>query len=128
MSASRYRLKVFLWLCAITPVGFASKFYKGPWAWWFNNYAGGILYEIFWCLVGIFFFSKAKPFWIAFWVFAITCFLEFLQLWHPPFLEVIRRTFIGRTLIGTTFSMWDFLHYFVGCGIGWFWLRVKSLH
>jgi hypothetical protein len=117
------RLKIFLGLCIIVPIGFASKFYNGPAAGWFNNSLGGVFYEIFWCLVGIFLFPKAKPFWVAFWVFAVTCFLETLQLWHPPVLEAIRSTFIGQTLIGTTFSGWDFFYYLIGCGVGWIWMR-----
>lgn len=52
----------------------------------------------------------------------MTCILEFLQLWHPPFLELIRSYLIGRLLIGTSFSWWDFPHYLVGCLIGWWWL------
>ena len=116
-------MNLLLWLLVLTALGFASKFYRGPGAWWFNNYVGGLLYEVFWCLIGAFFFPQIKPFWIALWVFGTTCLLEFLQLWHPPFLKVIRSTFIGRTLIGTTFSVWDFLYYLIGCGFGWVWLR-----
>jgi hypothetical protein len=59
---------------------------------------------------------------IPLWVFGITCTLEFLQLWHPLILEHFRATFVGRLLIGTTFSWWDFLYYGVGCFLGWFWL------
>jgi hypothetical protein len=47
-------------------------------------------------------------------VFIVTCILEFLQLWHPPFLEWIRNYFLGRTIIGNSFSKSDFLYYFFG--------------
>ena len=114
---------LLLSLLVITALGFTSKFYRGPAAWWFNNYVGGLLYEVFWCLLGILLFSKAKPLWIALCVLAITCFLEVLQLWHPPVLKLVRSTFIGRTLIGTTFSSWDFFCYVIGCFIGWLWMR-----
>jgi len=60
---------------------------------------------------------------IPLWVFIITCALEVLQLWHPKFLEMIRSSFIGSALIGTTFSWLDFPHYAIGCFIGWQWLR-----
>jgi hypothetical protein len=116
-------VKILVPLLVVTAIGFASKFYSGPGAWWWNNYVAGLLYEVFWCFVGVFFFPQAKPLWIASWVFWVTCFLEFLQLWHPPVLAVIRSTFIGQALIGTTFSPWDFFYYAVGCGIGWLWLR-----
>ena len=44
----------------------------------------------------------------------LTCGIEFLQLWHPEFLESIRRYFIGRTILGTTFAWIDFIHYCIG--------------
>jgi len=47
-------------------------------------------------------------------------FAKCLQLWHPPFLELIRSTFWGRALIGTSFSWWDFPHYIFGSAIGGF--------
>jgi hypothetical protein len=51
------------------------------------------------------------------WVLAITCALEVLQLWHPPFLQAIRSTFAGRALIGTTFVWWDFIYYIVAAAV-----------
>lgn len=116
---SKIRLKAFFLLLIITPLGFLFKFYSGPVAWWFNNYGAGLLYEIFWILV-VFFFLPRKIFVlkIVIWVFVVTSFLEILQLWHPWILEQIRSTFIGRTLIGTSFVWWDFPHYVVGCFIG----------
>jgi len=121
------RLPTLITLLIITPLGFASKFYIGPGAWWFNDYAGGIFYEIFWCLVVILLLPYTSAFLIASFVLVITCFLEFLQLWHPPFLETIRSIFIGSTLIGTTFTWWDFPHYVIGCFTGWILIRlIKS--
>jgi hypothetical protein len=113
-------------LLIITPLGFASKYYNGPGAWWFNNYLGGVMYEIFWCLAVYLLWPRASALPIAIWVFALTCSLEFLQLWHPHFLQVIRGTFIGRTLIGTSFTWWDFPYYIAGCLAGWLWIRGLS--
>ena len=112
------RLITLLLIVIITPIGFISKFYSGPGAYWVNNSLGGILYEIFWCLVVFLFLPKARAYFIASSVFIITSILEILQLWHPPFLQAIRNTFIGRTLIGTSFVWSDFLYYIVGCSIG----------
>ncbi|MDP6778276.1 MAG: DUF2809 domain-containing protein, partial [Candidatus Latescibacteria bacterium] len=56
-------------------------------------------------------------------VLAVTCALEVLQLWHPPFLELVRRSFVGATLLGTSFDWVDFPHYVAGCAIGWLWMR-----
>lgn len=125
-----FRKKVLISLLVLTPLGFASKFYPGPGAWWFNNYSGGMFYEIFWCLGAVFLWPRASGAMVAFWVFIVTSLLEFCQLWHPPGLELIRGTFMGRTLIGTSFSWWDFPYYFIGCGIGllWIWMLRKSSH
>ncbi|MDA0673585.1 MAG: DUF2809 domain-containing protein, partial [Cyanobacteria bacterium] len=52
-----------------------------------------------------------------------TCALDFLQLWQPPLLEAIRATLPGRLVLGNTFTWGDFPYYFIGCGMGWLWLR-----
>lgn len=116
---SSQRLHTLISLLITTPLGFASKFYHGAGAWWFNNYASGIFYEMFWCFAAILLLPRVSVFWIACTVLGTTCVLEFLQLWHPLFLDPVRSTFIGRTLIGTTFTWWDFPHYVIGCLTGW---------
>jgi uncharacterized membrane protein len=47
-------------------------------------------------------------------VFILSGILEFLQLWHPAILESIRGHFLGRTIIGSSFSRSDFFYYFIG--------------
>jgi hypothetical protein len=117
------RKRIFLSLLVITPLGFLSKRYAGPAQSWFNNYAAGVLYEIFWCLVLLFLWPRREStVKITVVVLLVTGFLEVLQLWHPWMLEQIRSTFLGRALIGTTFSWWDFPHYILGCALGWFWM------
>jgi hypothetical protein len=101
-------------IALITPLGFYSKFYRGPGSHWVNNSLGGVLYVVFWSLIVSVIFKRARPWTIASMVLLVTCTLEALQLWHPGFLEVIRSTFIGVTLIGNSFSWLDMLHYLVG--------------
>lgn len=111
-------------LLIIVVMGFLFKFYHGPAREWFNNYGAAIFYEIFWCLFVFLFWNSRKAVrQIPLWVFGITCALEFLQLWHLPVLQQFRSTLLGRTLIGTTFSLWDFPHYGLGCFLGWLWLQ-----
>ena len=117
---------IFIILSAliVIPMGFLFKYYNGPAHYWFNDYGAAVFYEIFWCLFAFWFFrSRAAVVQIPMWVFVITCILEFLQLWHPPLLEQIRATLIGKLLLGTTFVWWDFPHYVLGCVLGWLWLR-----
>ncbi len=112
----------------IVPPGVYSKFYRGQAENWVNNSLGGVLYVIFWCLFAFLFLSNTKPWKIAAVVFVITCFLEFLQLWDPPLLEFLRSNFVGRTILGTSFTWLDFPYYLVGCGIGWLWMKSLQKH
>ena len=122
-----FRIRLLAVILFVTPLGFASKFYSGTMRGWINDSLGGVLYEIFWCLIAAFSLPKAKPSTVALGVFAMTGILEVLQLWHPVFLETIRNYFLGRTLIGTSFAWLDFPHYAAGCAIGWFLLnRLKK--
>jgi hypothetical protein len=120
-SESLVRGRILLSLLVVTPLGFLSKLYAGPAQGWFNNYAAGVLYEVFWCLVLFLFWPRRESAMkIAVGVLATTSALEVLQLWHPWLLEQIRSTFLGRALLGTTFAWWDFPHYVLGCALGWF--------
>jgi hypothetical protein len=119
---SRKRAWTLVSLLVIVPVGFYSKFYAGPAANWVNNSLGGVFYEIFWCLLIFLFWGEGRPWIIAASVLVATCLLEFLQLWHPSFLQFMRGYFIGRAVLGTSFTWSDFPYYFLGCGIGWLWL------
>ena len=97
MKWSSIQTRVVLSLLVVTPLGFAFKFYPGPGNGWFNNYGAGVLYEVFWILLASLFFpSKRSANVIPVYVFVMTCILEFLQLWHPPFLEVIRSFFFWQ--------------------------------
>jgi hypothetical protein len=108
----------------ITPLGFATKFYSGPAAGFVHHYLGGVLYVIFWMLVLDLIFVKMKPIKTAWIIFLLTSLVEFLQLWHPPFLETLRRHFLGATLLGTTFTWFDFPWYAVGAVLGYAMLLV----
>jgi hypothetical protein len=126
-SFSPRQLWTVISLVIIVPLGFYSKFYAGPAAGWVNNSLGGVFYEVFWCLLISLPLNTSKPRVVATSVLIATCCLELLQLWHPPFLELLRSTFIGRTILGTSFTWSDFPYYFLGCGIGWLWMRQLQL-
>jgi len=107
-------------LLIIIPLGFATKFYHGIYANWVNNSLCGVFYEIFWCLVIFFIFFRLSPFRIVIIVFIVTSALEFTQLYKAPFLETVRKNFIGRMLIGNSFTWTDFLYYLIGCILAYF--------
>lgn len=68
-------------------------------------------------------YPQVKPWRIALAVLAVTCLLEFLQRWHPPWLAWLRSVWIGQILLGTTFAWSDFPYYFIGAGLGWLWMQ-----
>jgi hypothetical protein len=111
-------------LYLVLPLGFLLKLYPGPGRNWVNNYAAGVLYVVFWCLLFFLLWPRRESTGlIALTVFIATSLLEILQLWHPPLLDAIRATFLGRTLLGTTFSWWDFPHYLLGSVLAWLWMQ-----
>lgn len=109
-------------LVVILAAGFFAKFYAGPAHLWVNDSVAGMFYVIFWCVLASVFFTRAAPRTIIAAVFSVTCVLEVLQLWHPPFLESLRNPFLGRALLGHSFAWSDFPYYALGGGIGWFWI------
>jgi hypothetical protein len=117
--------RIALALAVIIPLGVYTKFYRGPGAAWINDPLGSILYEVAWCLFAAL-LLRARPMPIAVSVFAATCILEILQLWHPPFLEWLRSFFLGRLVLGTTFVWSDFAWYAVGSATGYALLKLLS--
>ena len=112
------RTRILACLTVVIPAGFATKLYAGTGAYWVNSHAGGVLYVCFWVLVAIFIRPETRPWAASALVFTGTCLLEALQLLSTPALTVIRSTFLGHALIGSTFSWWDFPHYLLGGVLG----------
>jgi hypothetical protein len=117
--AGRERLAYLAMLAVITPLGFATKFYHGPGHAWVADHAGGLLYVTFWILLAMLLAPQLPVRRVAAGVLLVTCILEFLQLWHPPLLERVRATFLGRALIGSDFDWGDFPYYFLGALAGY---------
>jgi hypothetical protein len=108
-----------LLLLLIIPLGFATKIYAGPGSGWIANCLGGTFYVVFWVLVLLALFPTLSAGKVAVGVLAGTIVLEFLQLWHPPLLESLRSSFLGRTILGTTFSWIDIPFYILGAGLAY---------
>lgn len=81
--------------------------------------SGGAAYVLFWTLAVAVLKPRISAWRLAASVFLATCALEFLQAWHPGWLEAIRRTLPGRLILGTTFDWFDFPPYAVGAVLAW---------
>lgn len=114
------RLALLVSLLAIVPLGYMVRFVGGGQT-WLNDYLGSVAYEVFWILLVLLLIPRASPQWTAIGAFLATCGLEFLQLWHPPWLQAMRSTLPGRLILGNTFVWSDFWSYLSGSLLGWFW-------
>lgn len=117
------RIFTLLSILLITPLGFFTKLYSGNGETWINNHLGGTFYVIFWCLIIFLIFPGTKPLIITGWVLVVTVLLEFFQLVHPKFLEFFRGSFIGKTILGTSFNWIDLIFYFIGYVIAILWMK-----
>ena len=102
--------------------GFWLRF-DAPISPYLRDASGGISYVLVFVLAFGALIREASSANISLTVLAATCFLEFLQLWHPAWLEACRSTVPGRLLLGTTFEWADFPPYFIGAALGWALLR-----
>ena len=107
-------------LILLIPIGLGTKFYKGNNYFWINNSFSDVLYEIFWSVLLFMFIPKLKIFYNVLSIFLATSIIEFLQLVKTPFLLELRSSFLGRTLLGTTFVPMDFIYYAIGCFLSFF--------
>ncbi len=98
----------------LVPLGFSTKWYRGAGAQWIHDYAGDILYPMFWFFVVLFLFPRLRPLAAAAAVFLFSTAVEFTQLFSWPALIYLRASFLGRTLVGNSFSLVDILYYFIG--------------
>ncbi|HAF30536.1 MAG TPA: DUF2809 domain-containing protein [Bacteroidales bacterium] len=120
MKNQKHLILAIIVLFIIIPLGLFSKIYSGTGHEWVNNKLGGVFYEIFWCLIFFIILPKSKPIRIVIGVFVVTCILEFMQLWENEFLVMIRSNFIGRTIIGSSFTWSDFFYYSIGSLLAYF--------
>ena len=125
--SGRDRARLFAIAAFVLVLGYWLRFY-GPAPLMLQDMAGGTAYVLFWILI----LTALKPNFAALRLTALvlltTCVLEVLQLWHPAWLEAIRRTLPGRLLLGTTFEWLDFPPYFAGASAGWILLRLLNPH
>jgi len=116
--------------CLLVPwvvLGLATKVYTGPGETWVRFQAGGVFYVGFWTILVLVVWPGVSSATVAGAVVFVTCCVEVLQLWHPPFLEWVRSSWSGQLLLGNSFSWWDFPPYFVGGLIGYIVARTVKI-
>src|SRR5688572_32667002 len=95
-----------------------------------SKYGGDALWAlvVFLCL-GIV-FPRSSTVRIALGAVCMAWGVEFLQLYHAPWIDGIRSRRVGRLVLGSTFNGPDLVAYVVGIGLGvvaeWVFLKEKS--
>lgn len=114
----RLRAALAVFVVLLVPVGYWLRI-RSPLPAGIRDGVGGALYVIFWSAVAWWIWPKASPWRVVVVVLFTTCALEWLQLWHPAWLEALRATLPGRLVLGTTFDPTDFPPYVIGAVLAW---------
>lgn len=78
------------------------------------NQLSSIPYILFWVLLIELLYPPKNYKLTVIWVLVVTSLLEFSQLYQADWLNNLRRHFLVRTVIGSTFAWHDFLMYLAG--------------
>ncbi len=117
-AAPRSRAWLFVCLLATLLAGLASRHSTSVLPVWLGKYPGDALWAlaVFW---GYAFCRPATPtLRLAGAALATAWAVEFLQLYHPAWLDAVRATVPGRLALGSTFHAPDLAAYVVGVAAG----------
>ena len=114
-----HRYHYFTAIFITTILGLASrKFSEGDS--WMHLYVGDVLWTtLFYFIFRFLFIHKTLNFSLLVaiaWSYAI----EFLQLYHRPWIDAIRNTTLGGLLLGYSFLWSDLVCYVIGACLGYF--------
>ncbi|MFP4620785.1 MAG: DUF2809 domain-containing protein [Bacteroidales bacterium] len=123
MPERRPLIKALVLIVVIAALGVLAKLIPNGGAIWISHQLAGLFYVTELSLIFFLFFPEHFIFLLVLAAFLITSLVEFIQLWHPAFLEPVRSTLLGHTIIGSTFSWLDFPWYIGGAVLGWFLLK-----
>ena len=108
------QLPVMLFLAFVVGLGLASRAYGGLFPQMLGKYPGDALWTVAaylgWKLV----FPAMAPRKLGLAAMGLSFLVEFLQLYHAPWLDAIRGNRLGHLFLGSTFNPMDLVAYTVG--------------
>ena len=103
---------------AVIALGLASRKFPFLFPAMFGKYPGDALWALM-VFAGLAFVKPgASTAHLSVLAFAISCAVEFSQLYQTPWLNAFRDTTIGHLVLGSTFSWFDIVAYAVGVLVG----------
>ena len=115
---SRNRLLLILGCVAVIVLGMASRKFPDLFPAVLGKYPGDALWALM-VFIGLAFIQpRASTGRLSLLAFAISCAVEFSQIYQAPWINAIRHTTIGHLVLGSVFSWIDMAAYAVGVLIG----------
>ena len=113
------RVPLCVALLVVTALGLGTSAYEGPERLWVRDHGSGILYVMFWILLVLTLRPDSSPGRVSIVVLVLTCLVEFSQLIDVKWLNDIRKTWLGASLLGIGFKWSDLPYYAIGAIVGW---------
>ena len=113
----RRRLPYLISIIVVIALGIASRKIMG-FPYFVYEYVGDVLWAANLYLLLCFLFPKEKISILAFISITFSVLIEFSQIYHEPWIDSIRNTFIGGMVLGYGFLWSDIICYVIGTFIG----------
>ena len=113
------RVPLCVALLVVTALGLGTSAYEGRERLWVRDHGSGILYVMFWILLVLTLRPDSSPGRVSIAVLVLTCLVEFSQLIDARWLNAIRKTWLGASLLGIGFKWSDLPYYAIGAIAGW---------
>lgn len=113
------RINYFLLYLLTIPIGLATR--KKPECFLpvIAKYGGDILWAACFFFFFRIFFIQKKLWQVAVFTYLFAVLIEISELYHAPWIDEIRRTFLGKMILGFGFLWSDIVCYAIGILLAW---------
>lgn len=115
---NRNRITYALFIILVILMGLASRKINFLLPAWLGKYPGDVLWALMIFLIFGLLFKKASTNRVTIYALLFSYGIEISQLYHASWIDSLRRTIIGRLVLGLSFSWVDLVSYTIGIAIG----------
>ncbi len=115
---NRSRLWYTIAILVVIGIGLASRSFPALFPRFMGKYPGDAFWALMIFLVGGFVFPGISTVRLAMCALVICCMDECSQLYHAPWIDIIRSAKLGHLVLGSGFLWGDFVAYTIGVGVG----------